>query len=1019
MMRRPETAKLIKEALNSPVGSTSRAKAKKIFSIVNKLNVSHDGSGGPGMYYDRMAYGPQMAPEMDPMHIPTDNSKGMVIFRKIPTPKITYGNKASKFQPRAGSFDGSGGPGLVRDGEGGFWGDAWGSFKDLLNLAPVANAPAENANSVSGPGTTSTYLQASSGPNLQGAWESPTSTSYGSNSTSTSAIPKTNGPIYGPKPVAPKTDPGLLSKLATGVANIAAPVAGFAGKTLASIPLILAKGGQWGAQNIYSGARELFPHEEGSLPYINMNDTWAGKKMNEMWKSSTPAQTGTSTPTTSSTTLPKVPTESSTGTISTTGGDVNLDTGKKVAPSAGTGALTPEQIAALVATLPKTNAATITSGSGTTGAGTTGAGTSTSGAGTTVTTTENGLPSSTTGAGSAALNWSKGLGVSPESSLSSIIESNGLPSLITQIIKNEGGSLAGVQNNPGNIKFAGLPGQTNSGVSNDGGKSYFASYATPEAGVQAIANIVTNAAAGKSSAYGANPTLQSFANTYTDTYPGGTSGAGSTAGTGPAGYTGALSADQLAMQTALKAGTGPGMATLNRVQDPTNPVTKGLTMQEEAEANKKSIWSSYDLDKKKTEIDTLKAEQLQLPKDMTDYIVGRDQYVKETNKKIDDYINITMKNMDMSNPNNVNTANKYLDYLYLLKGRQNKSYAGFLNQAVDQHQQMLDKAVTDYNSLITVATDELNSKNAITEAKYTSYMAALADMYTTLDGAPLKAYQAELLRLQSIGADADSVAAAAKKAAEQSYIGQIDEIKKTGMIDSGVVLQNPENFDIIATLDRLEQDAPELLRQNIFSAYINGLNNYLGAMEYKDDMTGKGITSTTKINAAKNAMSQLKMLAEQYAPSYDSSGKLIDPGDPISYNSAVAAAKDMANWLGAKETSKLLGSGKAPLIMEAVKELAPNSGIWPFRGPGAPPTEAEFIKIVTNKTKDPTDESIARAIYKIFSDYVSAEKGSVNAPSNAVNALLNDMSSVNKMVPLTEAQFASNIGGQYAKSLVP
>ena len=133
MMRRPETSKLIKEAMSSPLGSTSRIKARKIFSIMNKLNTSYDGSGGPGMMYDQSMYGQMQAPEMDPVHIPTDGSKGMVIFHKIPKPKITYGNRASKFKPRAGSFDGSGGPGDLF----GNWGTMLNTFTqpftDLIN----------------------------------------------------------------------------------------------------------------------------------------------------------------------------------------------------------------------------------------------------------------------------------------------------------------------------------------------------------------------------------------------------------------------------------------------------------------------------------------------------------------------------------------------------------------------------------------------------------------------------------------------------------------------------------------------------------------------------------------------------------------------------------------------------------------------------------------------------------------------------------------------------------------------
>lgn len=90
----------------------------------------------------------------------------------------------------------------------------------------------------------------------------------------------------------------------------------------------------------------------------------------------------------------------------------------------------------------------------------------------------------------------------------------GVTAIVNGIISNEGSSPDGVKNNPGNIKFAGLPGQTDSGVkATDGGT--FANYASVDAGKNAIANMITNAATGKSPAYGSKPTFTSFINKYT------------------------------------------------------------------------------------------------------------------------------------------------------------------------------------------------------------------------------------------------------------------------------------------------------------------------------------------------------------------------------------------------------------------------------------------------------------------------------------------------------------------------
>lgn len=124
---------------------------------------------------------------------------------------------------------------------------------------------------------------------------------------------------------------------------------------------------------------------------------------------------------------------------------------------------------------------------------------------------------SSSGTGSAAKSVQSTLGV-PDMNvpLSQAVGTYGVGAIVDAMVKNEGSSPNGVQNNPGNIKYTGGAGQVDSGIkATDGGT--FASYKTPEAGKKAIESIITNAASGKSSAYGENPTLADFVGKYTNT----------------------------------------------------------------------------------------------------------------------------------------------------------------------------------------------------------------------------------------------------------------------------------------------------------------------------------------------------------------------------------------------------------------------------------------------------------------------------------------------------------------------
>lgn len=103
----------------------------------------------------------------------------------------------------------------------------------------------------------------------------------------------------------------------------------------------------------------------------------------------------------------------------------------------------------------------------------------------------------TTSEGQAIVNsTSTAMGVAPADlnlPVAAAVAKYGIAPIVQGLIKQEGGSPQGVANNPGNIKFANLPGQINSGIkATDGGT--FASYATPELGVQAVGQLVQNAA---------------------------------------------------------------------------------------------------------------------------------------------------------------------------------------------------------------------------------------------------------------------------------------------------------------------------------------------------------------------------------------------------------------------------------------------------------------------------------------------------------------------------------------------
>lgn len=97
LMSSSKTTKLLRDAIKSPLGSTSRKQAQRILNIMDKLYGKNDGSGGPGFMNQYQSNNSLYTTTKKP-----STPKGMVVFPKVPTPNIYYGKRK----------DGSGGPGF-------------------------------------------------------------------------------------------------------------------------------------------------------------------------------------------------------------------------------------------------------------------------------------------------------------------------------------------------------------------------------------------------------------------------------------------------------------------------------------------------------------------------------------------------------------------------------------------------------------------------------------------------------------------------------------------------------------------------------------------------------------------------------------------------------------------------------------------------------------------------------------------------------------------------------------------
>jgi hypothetical protein len=278
------------------------------------------------------------------------------------------------------------------------------------------------------------------------------------------------------------------------------------------------------------------------------------------------------------------------------------------------------------------------------------------------------------------------------------------------------------------------------------------------------------------------------------------------------------------------------------------------------------------------------------------------------------------------------------------------------------------------------------------------YASALADMYTAVDGAPLKAVQLAAYNQQILDAHATAVSDAAKKNAQFGYLEQYGKLK--GHIVDGDGLAIP-GTDLVKQIQDLAVLDPSIEAANIIQTYTEGVSRYMNAPTTKGTATNPGLTSSDQRSLGEEAIKQFAHLAIAGA---DNPNTVV-----LGQTSAEQIARNLASSVG----GSLVAKGIAPQLMEAVKTLAPSG----WFGNKASPTADQFVKTVTDQTKDPLDESIARAIYATFQRFV-ADGGS---PASAVNAFLYPQSSTSDRsapVAYTADQFAQNVGTIYASNVL-
>ena len=1013
MMKNKEHSKLIKEALSSPLGSTSREKANKMFSIMGKLTQANDGAGGPGVMQEQ----PQMMPTYPEMNQPVrmpESTKSMVIFHKIPTPKITYGKKfvdphtppeiTPMAQPQAAqSMDGSGGPGVM-DGAGGigsFFSDAYDVFKNSISEY-VQPDPVVKP-------TTSTLP----------AYNPSTPVNITKIQNPLVTTPSAFGPISTPTKTVPKPEPkGTIAKTLDWVTGTALPTIGlgatsaFAGAESAA---------EWLVRNGYNTAKNIGTNlfVDSSTPilnnsnYVPMGDTLGAKAIAALRD-----QAATYRAPTTSTTRP---TTYSTGTPSDF---ANLSNTLKNNPAAtnAPGTVTNQVKTDSAQPLGSNTYNSTVLGAGQTNNNSTKTNTNNSSVTYTpgsklfseaISTVESGSAAGnykavgkTMGAGSssagyAALGkyqimpnfWFDKIGLNKDSAVDKqkFLDSPDLQDKLHQIIID--GLAKQYNNDPAKMAAAYFGGDlgvknlgTVAGDKQSDGNMSVNQYVNKVLSVMGSGTSIASTKGSPDSLGSSNVTDPAGTDTKTDQ-----TGNTNTQLTGLPGR----------IQDGIKNNLGAGMFALREMENKNNPISEGKSLSQLIADKDAAIRKDTGYDQLKTDKMIAEQEKVNLPKDMATFIRDRETYIATTDKNIEDF-RAKMANMDMSNPDTRDSANKYLNYLYTLRGRQNQTYMGYIQQASDLQQRKVENLTNQLQTATDQYKTQITNYTNIKTSEYTTYMAALTDMYTTAKNAPTEALQLDYLKKQVTGAATLTPSDLLK----QGFINQNKEL--AGIINDKNNLAR-QGVDLMERVQMLGQLDPSYTSANIFQTYVDGVNNYLNATpDAKGGVADRGVTEDGKKKIADEAIRNFAHVAIAASQSGDNQALV------LATNHAYSVGQHVAKSMG----DSIEGSRAVPALKKSIERLAPKSI---FGSPKTPPSEAEFLKMVAEDTAGAIDESLAKSIYATFDRYRRDDGNKTTSALDAVHAMLYNTGSTSdrsKQTPFTDSEFASAIGNFYASMIL-
>ena len=209
-------------------------------------------------------------------------------------------------------------------------------------------------------------------------------------------------------------------------------------------------------------------------------------------------------------------------------------------------------------------------------------------------------------------------------------------------------------------------------------------------------------------------------------------------------YSNLSSGDQItkSAQSAVDANTGPGLFAMNVADQ-----KFGGSLSSYIDKLDAKLKTDFNLVPLEDQLTALKSEKGNLVPTLQTYMAGKDKYLSAINQMIDQ-VEGTLPNVNMADPATAQRYSDQLNYLYTLKGRQNTRYSTFLNSAIADYNADVTNLQANYDNIYKRYNDAITRGSTVAQNEYNTLYQTMGDLYNSLDQAPTKQLNLEILTQQ-------------------------------------------------------------------------------------------------------------------------------------------------------------------------------------------------------------------------------------------------------------------------------